>query len=91
MTVDVSTEQRFSGNRLEAFPDPRGLPDRAMQALATELNSSATTFVLPPAGAAPAAAVRTVNRRHEMPFAGHALSHSVPLAGHLEDRQDKEP
>lgn len=33
--------------------------------------------------AAPAAAVRTFNRTHEMPFAGHPLSHSAPLAGHL--------
>jgi trans-2,3-dihydro-3-hydroxyanthranilate isomerase len=69
--VDVFTDRRFGGNQLAVFPDARGLADAEMQALATELNLSETTFVLPPEDPAHTARVRIFNRAYEMPFAGH--------------------
>ena len=70
-TVDVFTDQRFSGNQLAVFTAADGLSDAEMQALAAEMNYSETTFVLPPKDAANTAQVRIFNRTAEMPFAGH--------------------
>ena len=70
-TVDVFTEQRFSGNQLAVFTRADGLTDTEMQALAAEMNYSETTFVLPPDDTANTARVRIFNRVSEMPFAGH--------------------
>ena len=70
-TVDVFTDQRFSGNQLAVFTSAEGLSDAEMQALAAEMNYSETTFVLPPRDAANTAQVRIFNRLSEMPFAGH--------------------
>ena len=71
VTVDVFTDRPFGGNPLAVFPEAQGLSDAEMQALATELNLSETTFVLPPADPANTARVRIFNRTAEMPFAGH--------------------
>jgi trans-2,3-dihydro-3-hydroxyanthranilate isomerase len=71
VTVDVFTERQFGGNPLAVFTDAEGLSDAEMQSLATELNLSETTFVLPPASASNAARVRIFNRSAEMEFAGH--------------------
>lgn len=71
VTVDVFTDRRFGGNPLAVFPDARGLSDAEMQALASELNLSETTFVLPPDDPTHTARVRIFNRTAEMPFAGH--------------------
>jgi trans-2,3-dihydro-3-hydroxyanthranilate isomerase len=71
VTLDVFTKTRFGGNQLAVFPDARGLSDGNMQSLASELNLSETTFVLPPENPAHTARVRIFNRRAEMPFAGH--------------------
>src|SRR5579872_7200650 len=70
-TVDVFTSERFGGNPLAVFPDARGLDAATMQALATEMNYSETTFVLPPDDPANTARVRIFNCTAEMPFAGH--------------------
>lgn len=70
-TVDVFTSQRFGGNPLAVFPDARGLDPAMMQALATEMNYSETTFVLPPDDPSHTARVRIFNCTAEMPFAGH--------------------
>lgn len=71
VTLDVFTDTRFGGNPLAVFTDARGLTDAQMQSLATEMNLSETTFVLPPASPAHTARVRIFNRTAEMPFAGH--------------------
>lgn len=70
-TVDVFTEQRFGGNPLAVFPRAEGLGTATMQAIASEMNYSETTFVI--ASDLPRAdyRVRIFNRQHEMPFAGH--------------------
>jgi trans-2,3-dihydro-3-hydroxyanthranilate isomerase len=71
VTLDVFTDTRFGGNQLAVFPDARGLTDAQMQSLASELNLSETTFVLPPESPGNTARVRIFNRVAEMPFAGH--------------------
>lgn len=71
VTVDVFTRERFGGNQLAVFHAADGLDDRAMQAIAAEMNYSETSFVLAPADPANTARVRIFNRTAEMPFAGH--------------------
>jgi len=68
---DVFTRTAFGGNQLAVFPDARGLSDRAMQAMARELNFSESTFLFPPADAAHTRRVRIFTPRSELPFAGH--------------------
>ncbi len=69
--VDVFTERPFGGNPLAVFLDARGLSDAEMHAIATEMNLSETTFVLPPTRPDCAARVRIFTPRRELPFAGH--------------------
>ena len=63
--ADVFTDKPYAGNQLGVFPDAQGLSDRAMQAIARELNFAETTFVLPPTR------VRIFTPASEMQFAGH--------------------
>ena len=69
--VDVFTDKAFGGNQLAVFPDGRGLPERAMQALAREFNFAETTFVLPAENPRHACRVRIFAPKTELPFAGH--------------------
>ncbi len=71
VTLDVFTNDRFGGNPLAVFTDARGLTGAQMQSLATEMNLSETTFILPPEDPAHTARVRIFNVTAEMPFAGH--------------------
>lgn len=73
VTVDVFTEQRFGGNALAVFTDAAGIPVSALQPLASELNLSETTYVLPPDDPAHAARVRIFTRTSELDFAGHPM------------------
>ena len=69
--ADVFTEKAFGGNQLAVFPDGQGLSDRAMQALAREVNFAETTFVLPPQDSRHARRIRIFSPKAELPFAGH--------------------
>ena len=69
--ADVFTEVAFGGNQLAVFPDGRGLSDRAMQALAREINFAETTFVFPPQNPRHTRRVRIFTPKMELPFAGH--------------------
>ena len=75
--ADVFTDQPFSGNQLGVFPEAQGLSERAMQAIARELNFAETTFVLPPAR------VRIFTPRAEMQFAGHPTVGTAAVLAHL--------
>ena len=68
--VDVFTDRPFAGNPLAVFPDAEGLTAVQMQAIASEMNLSETTFVLPPEGDGDAR-VRIFTPALELPFAGH--------------------
>ena len=75
--ADVFTDQPFSGNQLGVFPDAQGLSDRAMQAIARELNFPETTFVFPPLR------VRIFTPKSEMQFAGHPTVGTAAVLAHL--------
>jgi len=92
--ADVFTETAFGGNQLAVFTDARGLSDRAMQALARELNFAESTFVLPPADPRHTRRVRIFTPNRELPFAGHptigtaAVLANLGLAGQKGPRLD---
>jgi trans-2,3-dihydro-3-hydroxyanthranilate isomerase len=69
--VDVFTDRVFGGNPLAVFPEPEGLSDGELQAIAREMNLSETTFVYPPTRPECAARVRIFTPSREIPFAGH--------------------
>ena len=68
--VDVFTDRPFAGNPLAVFPEAEDLTAVQMQAIASEMNLSETTFVLPPEGDGDAR-VRIFTPALELPFAGH--------------------
>lgn len=68
--VDVFTDRPLAGNPLAVFPRAQGLTAEEMQALATEMNLSETTFVTAPRADGDAA-VRIFTPETELPFAGH--------------------
>jgi trans-2,3-dihydro-3-hydroxyanthranilate isomerase len=69
--VDVFTEKPLAGNQLAVVLDGRGISSELMQRIASEMNFSETTFVLPPDDASHAAKVRIFTPVGELPFAGH--------------------
>lgn len=75
--ADVFTDKPYAGNQLGVFPDAQGLSERAMQAIARELNFAETTFVLPPAR------VRIFTPGSEMQFAGHPTVGTAAVLAHL--------
>ncbi|GIU96075.1 MAG: trans-2,3-dihydro-3-hydroxyanthranilate isomerase [Gaiellaceae bacterium] len=82
--VDVFTERPLAGNQLAVFTDARGVDEETMQALASEIGFSETTFVLPPERGG-TVRVRIFNPDEEMPFAGHpVLGTAFVLAGPLQ-------
>ena len=81
--ADVFTSTAFGGNQLAVFPDARGVPDTAMQALAREFNFAETTFVLPPADPRHAGRIRIFTPKTELPFAGHPTVGTAAVLGRL--------
>jgi trans-2,3-dihydro-3-hydroxyanthranilate isomerase len=71
LQLDVFTGSLFGGNQLAVFPDGRGLPPETMQAIATEMNFSETTFVLPPEQPGTDFRLRIFTPGSELPMAGH--------------------
>ena len=67
--VDVFTPRPLAGNQLCVVPDPSGLDDAEMQAIAKEIGFSETTFVTEAAG--DRYAMRIFTPGQELPFAGH--------------------
>jgi trans-2,3-dihydro-3-hydroxyanthranilate isomerase len=68
--VDVFTENRFEGNQLAVFPDPKGLTTEQMQRIANEMNFSESTFIFPPEGPGDVR-MRIFTPGSELPMAGH--------------------
>ena len=67
--VDVFAEGPYLGNQLAVFPDASELTARQMQAIASEMNLSETSFVTSTSG--DGYDVRIFTPANEMPFAGH--------------------
>jgi trans-2,3-dihydro-3-hydroxyanthranilate isomerase len=70
-TLDVFTDQPFSGNPLAIVRDADGLTTAQMQTIAREFNLSETIFVMAPRDARHDARVRIFFPTAEIPFAGH--------------------
>ncbi len=70
-TLDVFTNQQFTGNPLAVVLEAANLDVAAMQAIAREFNLSETVFVLPPENSANRARLRIFTPKRELPFAGH--------------------
>lgn len=73
LQLDVFTDRPFGGNQLAVFLEADGLTDEEMQAIATEMNFSETTFVLPASEARALRRVRIFTPAAELPFAGHPV------------------
>jgi len=69
--VDVFTDRPFGGNPLAVFSQAHGIPDDLMQDIARELNTSETTYVLPPKDPGNDFWVRIFTPTIELPIAGH--------------------
>ncbi len=70
-TLDVFTNERFSGNPLAVVLDADALDMPAMLKIAREFNLSETVFVMASAKPAHTARVRIFTPGGEVPFAGH--------------------
>ncbi|MBE9222329.1 PhzF family phenazine biosynthesis protein [Cyanobacterium stanieri LEGE 03274] len=68
-TLDVFTNQIFSGNQLAVFPEVKDLSDEIMQKIAVEFNFSETVFVFDDEKAD--FRLRIFTPGGEIPFAGH--------------------
>ena len=69
--VDVFTDTPYAGNPVAVVLDGDGLEPVEMQRVATWMNLSETTFVLPPSTADAHYRVRIFTPVLELPFAGH--------------------
>ncbi len=73
MLFDVFTRKAFGGSRLSLFPAGAGLDDAVMQALAREMGSGETAFIVPGTGGENRAGLRIFTPSGEIPFAGLSL------------------
>jgi trans-2,3-dihydro-3-hydroxyanthranilate isomerase len=84
-TLDVFTDQRFTGNPLAVVFDADGLEDETLQRIAREFGHPETVFVLKPAAASSTARVRIFTPSMELAFAGHptvGVALMLGLRGH---------
>jgi trans-2,3-dihydro-3-hydroxyanthranilate isomerase len=70
-TLDVFTNQPFSGNQLAVFPHAEGLTTENMMKIAIEFNFSETVFVFPSVTLNAHRKLRIFTPSAEIPFAGH--------------------
>jgi trans-2,3-dihydro-3-hydroxyanthranilate isomerase len=83
-TLDVFTEQRFSGNPLAVIGDADDLDDAQMQSIAREFNLSETVFLQSPRDPVNTARARIFTPTRELPFAGHPTIGTAVLIGSLQ-------
>lgn len=70
--VNMFTERPFGGSPLGVVPQADGLSTEAMVAIARELNTTETVFVLPPSRPDATYRVRVFTPEAESPFGGHS-------------------
>lgn len=70
-TLDVFTEERFSGNPLAIVCDADALSEREMQKIAAEFNLPETVFVTESRRPGHTARVQIFTPKSKVPFAGH--------------------
>lgn len=71
--VDVFTHTPLSGNPLAVVLGADVLDDSEMQKIASEMNLSETSFVLPPTNPEANYRIRIFTPKSELPFAGHPV------------------
>ena len=71
VTLDVFTDQPFSGNPLAVVLDADGLQDSEMHRLAAEFGYPETAFLFAPTAEGHDARMRVFTPAEELPFAGH--------------------
>ena len=81
LQVDVFADTPYRGNPLAVFPDAGGLTRSQMQAIASEMNLSETTFVT--GVSADSYDARIFTPAVEMPFAGHPTIGTAWVLWHL--------
>lgn len=81
LQVDVFADAAYGGNPLAVFPEAGGLSSRQMQAIASEMNLSETTFVT--SASAESYEVRIFTPGTELPFAGHPTLGTAWVLRHL--------
>lgn len=82
-TLDVFTEQRFSGNPLAVVMGGDELSTEVMQAIAAEFNLSETVFLVKPGNQAHTARMRIFTPATELMFAGHPTIGTAALLAEL--------
>lgn len=82
-TLDVFTNQPFTGNQLAVFPQASGLSTEVMQKIAIEFNFSETVFVFPSSNLEADYQLRIFTPGGEIPFAGHPTIGTAFLLGHF--------
>lgn len=82
-TLDVFTNQSFSGNQLAVFPHGEELSSEKMTKIAQEFNFSETVFVFPPTNPQANFDVRIFTPGGEIPFAGHPTIGTAFLLAYL--------
>lgn len=83
-TLDVFTQERFSGNPLAVVGDADDLDVAQMQAIAREFNLSETVFLQSPRDPVNTARARIFTPTRELPFAGHPTIGTAVLIGQLQ-------
>lgn len=83
-TLDVFTQERFSGNPLAVVGDADDLGEAQMQAVAREFNLSETVFLQSPRDSVNTARARIFTPARELPFAGHPTIGTAVLIGLLQ-------
>lgn len=82
-TLDVFTNQMFTGNPLAVVLETDGLDSGQMQKVAAEFNLSETVFVLPPDDENNTAKLRIFTPARELAFAGHPTVGTAILLAEL--------
>jgi trans-2,3-dihydro-3-hydroxyanthranilate isomerase len=88
---DVFSAKRLKGNQLAVFRDARGLSDKQLQEIASEMNYSETTFVYPDDNGLYTNPVRTriFTPFMELPFAGHPTLGTATAIRQWRDNADQ--
>jgi trans-2,3-dihydro-3-hydroxyanthranilate isomerase len=81
--VDVFAERRYTGNPLAVIIGDQSLSAETMQAIATEINFSETTFVEPVPEANGGYRTRIFTPAREIAFAGHPILGTAWVLRHL--------
>ena len=89
---DVFTNRRFEGNQLAVFTDARSIDAQTMQQLATEMNFSESTFILPAERPDTDIRMRIFTPGGELPMAGHPVigsTFALAREGTIKPAQDR--